>query len=83
MPNSLCGNSYYSTELDPNHYWKFVTTVYDGDFKTKFRIMFSYIDPHENPKNTRDYRENMRIKKDLIIYSYEFEGYINPFTILA
>ena len=50
LPNSLCGNSYYSTELDPNHYWKFVTTVYDGDFKTKFRIMLSYIDPNENPK---------------------------------
>ncbi len=47
MPSSWCGNSYYSVDLYPNHYWSFVIPKYrKGEFKTKLRIALNYSLPN-------------------------------------
>jgi WG containing repeat len=72
LPNSWCGNSYYSLPLLPNHFWAFKTPVYEGDFKTKLRIELKYIDPLDKSE------ERFKEKKELIIYSNEYDGSVNP-----
>jgi hypothetical protein len=71
LSNSWCGNSYHILTLEPKYFWSFVTPVYKGDFKTKLRIELKYIDP-------KDTTESNRLKKEITIYSNEFEGSINP-----
>lgn len=70
LPSSWCGNSYHTLTLEQNYYWTFLTPVYEGDFKTKFRIELKYID-------TRDNSEKRWDKKEITIYSNEYEGSIN------
>lgn len=65
LPSSWCGNSYHTLFLAPKESWEFTTPIYHGEFKTKFRAQLLY-------KKTKDQ------EKDDIIYSNEFEGYINP-----
>lgn len=69
LPSSWCGNSYHTLTLEPNHYWTFLTPVYEGDFKTKLRIALKYIDP--------DKSEICWDNKETTIYSNEYEGNIN------
>ncbi len=71
LPNSWCGNSYHNLTLESKHFWKFLTPIYEGEFKTKLRIELNYIDP-------TDKSEYMRDKKEITIYSNEYEGSINP-----
>jgi hypothetical protein len=71
LPNSWCGNSYHILKLDSNYYWEFLTPVYEGEFKTKLRIELKLIDSNDNT-------EDIRIRKEIQIYSNEFEGSINP-----
>ncbi len=71
LPNSWCGNSYHTLTLEQNYFWTFLTPVYEGDFKTKLRIELKYIDP-------RDKTEKRWDKKEITIYSNEYEGSINP-----
>lgn len=71
LPSSWCGNSYHTLTLEPNHFWTFLTPIYEGDFKTKLRIELKYIDP-------ADKSENRWEKKEITIYSNEYEGSINP-----
>lgn len=63
---SDCGNSYRSEILLPNEYWKFLTPIYEGEFKTKLRAKLIHI------KTSRSLKEN------LIVYSNEIDTYINP-----
>ncbi|OQP39265.1 hypothetical protein A4D02_18250 [Niastella koreensis] len=71
LPRSFCGNSYHILTLEPNWYWKFLTPVYEGDFKTTLRIELTYIDP-------KDKAEYFRQRKQLTLYSNEYKGSINP-----
>lgn len=71
LPSSWCGNSYHTLTLEKNDYWSFLTPVYEGDFKTKLRVELKYIDPTDNSNKRWD-------KNELIIYSNEYEGSINP-----
>ncbi|MDD3686500.1 MAG: WG repeat-containing protein [Bacteroidales bacterium] len=71
LPSSWCGNSYHVLKLEPNYYWSFLTPTYEGDFKTKFRIELSYIDMTDSSMYYRD-------KKEIKIYSNEYEGSVNP-----
>lgn len=71
LPSSWCGNSYHTLTLGPKHFWTFLTPVYEGDFKTKLRIALSYIDPTDKSKKRWE-------KKEITIYSNEYEGSINP-----
>lgn len=68
LPSSWCGNSYHTLTLEPKNYWTFLTPIYEGDFKTKFRIELKYIDPSDKQWD----------KKEITIYSNEYEGSINP-----
>ena len=68
LPNSWCGNSYHTLTLERNNYWSFKTPVYSGGFKTKFRIELMFTDRNENEKE----------EKEMIIYSNEYDGSINP-----
>lgn len=70
LPNSWCGNSYYSVTLDKKSYWTFTAPVYSGDYKTKMRVQLRYIDPKSKKKGRRS--------KELTLYSNEFEGSVNP-----
>lgn len=70
LPSSWCGNSYHTLTLKPNNYWRFTTPKYTGDFKTRLRIALVYI----NPNDTSEKRWE---RKDLTIYSNEYEGSIN------
>ena len=71
LPSSWCGNSYHILTLDSKRFWSFLTPVYEGDFKTKLRIELNYIDPEDKSENRWD-------KKEITIYSNEYEGSINP-----
>jgi len=71
LPSSWCGNSYHTLTLEPNYFWSFATPIYEGDFKTKLRIELKYIDPSDKSDNRRD-------RKEITIYSNEYEGSINP-----
>ena len=77
LPNSWCGNSYHQVVLPENHYWTFVTPVYEGCYYTKLRIELSSIDPSKH-KGSKARREFGTIKEELVLYSNEFEGSINP-----
>jgi hypothetical protein len=68
LPNSWCGNSYHTLTLERNNYWSFKTPVYSGGFKTKFRIELMFTDRNKNEKE----------EKEMIIYSNEYDGSINP-----
>lgn len=71
LPSSWCGNSYHTVTLGKNEFWSFLTPVYEGDFKTKLRIELKYIDPSDESGNRWD-------KKEITIYSNEYEASINP-----
>ncbi len=71
LPSSWCGNSYHTLTLGPKQYWALSTPDYGGDFQTKFRIELKYLDPEDKP-------ENIWEKKEITIYSNEYEGSINP-----
>lgn len=70
LPSSWCGNSYHVLTLNANTYWKFVMPVYEGDYKTHLRVELKYIDPMDDSPNRWE-------KKEITIYSNEFEGSIN------
>ncbi len=70
-PGSFCGNAYFDVTLSPGRYWTFITPVYTGSFKTKLRIKLSYTDPDDN-------EDTEEPKKELTVYSNEYEGHINP-----
>ncbi|HEY5745431.1 MAG TPA: hypothetical protein VIU12_05095 [Chryseolinea sp.] len=73
LPSSWCGNSYHILKLNPGMCWTFTVPRYEGDFKTRLRMEVRYINPKRNPeKYTR------RAKDELVLYSPEFEGSINP-----
>lgn len=76
LPSSWCGNSYHTIGLSKNHYWKFTAPHYTGEFNTKLRIELSYIDPTDFTADDRGRRN--RNKKQLFVYSNEFDGSINP-----
>lgn len=65
LPRSWCGNSYHSLFLPPEYYWELVVPVYDGEFRTRLRAALLY---------KKDYKE----QEDMVLYSNEFEGSINP-----
>lgn len=68
LPNSWCGNSYHTLTLEKNNYWSFKTPIYSGGFKTKLRIELMITNRNENETE----------KKNIIVYSNEYEGSINP-----
>lgn len=70
LPSSWCGNSYHTLTLESKYFWTLLTPVYEGEFKTKFRIELKYIAPKDKP--------DRRGKKEITIYSNEYEGSINP-----
>jgi len=71
LPSSWCGNSYHTLTLEPKHFWTFLTPIYEGDLKTKLRVELKYIDP-------TDKSEKRWERKEITIYSNEYEGSINP-----
>lgn len=71
LPSSWCGNSYHTLTLESKNFWTFLTPIYEGDFKTKLRIELKYIDPKYKSEKRRE-------RKEITIYSNEYEGSINP-----
>lgn len=71
LPSSWCGNSYHILTLDPGRQWQFVTPRYEGDFKTRLRIQLKYIHPKDKKSTPWD-------RKEITVYSNEYEGSINP-----
>lgn len=71
LPHSSCGNSYHVLTLEPAHYWKFIIPRYAGDFKTKLRIKLACI-------NNKTLAKGRRERKEVVIYSNEYSGSVNP-----
>lgn len=71
LPSSWCGNSYHTVTLDAGYSWKFVTPIYEGDYHTSLRIKLDYIDPRDRSKSRRS-------RKEITVYSNEFDGNVNP-----
>jgi hypothetical protein len=81
LPSSWCGNSYHTVELPDNHYWSFSAPAYEGILPTKLRIELTYTDPTDTVDFTG--RKNVsdrvyRKKRQLVVYSNEFDGAVNP-----
>ena len=68
IPGSWCGNSYHALTLEPNQYWQFVMPVYEGDIKTKLRIVLE----HYQVQNNREPR-----RKYIKVFSAEVDGSVN------
>lgn len=71
LPSSWCGNSYHTLTLESKHYWQFLTPNYDGEFETKLRIVLKF-------KAPTNLLTNRKGKKEITIYSNEYDGSINP-----
>lgn len=71
LPSSWCGNSYHTSKLIPQFFWTFSTPQYEGDFKTKLRIELKYIDPTDKSEYPKE-------RKEISVYSNEYEASINP-----
>jgi len=71
LPSSWCGNSYHTLTLEPNNFWTFLTPIYEGEYKTKLRIELKHIDSEDKSEKSWE-------KKEITIYSNEYEGSINP-----
>lgn len=71
LPSSWCGNSYHTLALESKSFWIFQSPIYEGAFKTKLRIELTYIDPADKSAENSE-------KKEITIYSNEYEGSINP-----
>lgn len=65
IPNSWESNSYYSIKMKPKFHWTFNIYAYKGEFQTKLRVMFEYSSRKKDAQN-------------IILYSNEFDGSINP-----
>ena len=80
LPSSWCGNSYHVIMLPPDRYWSFVAPVYEGTFATTMRIALTYIDPSEkaDPHSKLSSRLGYGGKRELIMFSGEFNGSVNP-----
>jgi hypothetical protein len=78
LPSSWCGNSYHTVELPPRQYWSFVAPVYEGAIATTMRIALTYVDPSERRDAAETSRRAYRHARELIVYSNEFKGNINP-----
>lgn len=74
-PSSWCGNSYHSMALSKGHLWKFTAPFYEGSMTTKLRIEVQYVDPSDI---TAEDEGRYRGKKQLKVYSNEFDGSVNP-----
>jgi len=72
LPTNGQGNDYPISSLKQNEYWSFATPNYEGSIKTKLRVKLIYFDPAEDPLKSRWDR------KQLVIYSNEYDGAINP-----
>lgn len=66
------GNNYHVLTLKQNEYWSFATPKYEGATKTKLRVKLTYFDPFE------DSLKNRWDRKQLVIFSNEYDGTINP-----
>lgn len=68
----------YFSFFEPNQYLSYVTPCYEGDFKTKLRIAFTYIDPSAY-KEENLYNNEERLKlREITVYSNEYDGSVNP-----
>ncbi len=67
LPSSWCGNSYHTLKLMPNECWPFATPAYEGEYKTKLRIVLEYLAEGKKGK-----------EEPKIIYSNEYDGSVNP-----
>lgn len=65
LPGSTCGNSYHTLKLEPGAQWNFVVPDYQGSFKTRIRARLAVINKTDPAK-------------ELILYSNEFKGSVNP-----
>jgi hypothetical protein len=39
LPNSWCGNSYFTADLPPGRHWTFVAPLFQGSFRTQMRFV--------------------------------------------
>ncbi|WP_338763439.1 WG repeat-containing protein [Bernardetia sp. ABR2-2B] len=65
LPSSWCGNSYHTMTLKSNHTWKFLTPIYEGNFKTQLRVALIIKNNHRDES------------KSIIQYSKPVYGSIN------
>lgn len=65
LPQSWCGNSFHTLFLAKNELWEFSIPVYYGDFKTQIRAKLMY-------------KNYISQKNEIIVYSNEINGSINP-----
>lgn len=66
-----CLNALYYPSLPPQSYWSFAIPAYKGEFKTKLRLKLTCF---LNENKLRDQKNN----DEIILYSNEFNGSINP-----
>lgn len=71
ITHSWCGNSYFPVKMAAQDFWEFDTPIFDGVYKTKFRMVAEYRNPSYNWKN---HNEEAIIE----VISNEFDGGVNP-----
>jgi hypothetical protein len=71
MRQGFYDNSWSTATLGHQHYWRFITPVYGGSFKTKLRMKLIYLG-----RNIED--GEGREGEVKVIYSNTYEGNVNP-----
>jgi hypothetical protein len=73
LSSSWCGNSYHALKLGPSRHWKFAVPQYDGQTKTRLRIVLE----DDGGTGMNRWLPKDQVKKH-IYFSNEFGGYVNP-----
>jgi hypothetical protein len=80
-PQMICGNSYHRVFLDKNQYWEFPARRSSGVIKTRLRFRLEQgTSRREEWDAGEDGQKHVRVFADRggrVIYSNEFEGWVN------
>lgn len=65
LPNSWCGNSYHTIDLEPGAYWRFTMPAFDGAIPVNLRLRLE----RKRPR---------RAEKPIFLYSNVIRSRVNP-----
>jgi hypothetical protein len=65
LPNSWCGNSYHTIDLEPGAYWRFTMPAFDGAIPVSLRLRLERTLPRKH-------------EKPVFLYSNVIHSRVNP-----
>lgn len=79
LASSWCGNSYHQLYLPSNHYWSFKFPIYEGRFKTKFRVKLS-LERNKRAIYSNEFKGSINPAQFWRIKPYGLYGFMDPYN---